>query len=47
MFNMLLFLIVNFWNIVDASRPNPGLREKIKLNFYFNIIFKNARDVKG
>ena len=33
---------------VNPSRPNnPGRREKFKLNFYFNTIFRNAWDVKG
>ena len=42
--------------ISNPSCPNPGRREKIKLNFYFrtslcyfyfNTTFRNARDVKG
>ena len=39
---------------LNPSRPNPGQREKLKLNFYFHTslrclkrLFRNARDVKG
>ena len=34
-------------NSFNTSRPNPGRREKIKLNFYLNTTFRNTRDVKG
>ena len=38
-------------NKVNPSRPNPGRREKIKLDFYFNTLlwgFKSFSDgVKG
>ena len=38
-FNLLCYLSKIFWsimNIINASHPNPGRREKIKLNFYFH-----------
>ena len=38
---------VEFEQCFNASRPNPGRREKIKSNFYFDTTFKNARDEKG
>ena len=31
----------------NPSRPNAERREKIKLNFYFNTTFRNARGGKG
>ena len=34
-------------NLLNPSRPNPGRREKIKLNFYFNTTFRNAWDVRA
>ena len=38
---------VEFEQCFNASRTNPGRREKIKSNFYFDTTFKNARDEKG
>ena len=32
---------------LNPSRPNHERKEKIKLNFYFNINFLNAKDEKG
>ena len=34
-------------NVLNPSRPAPGGREKIDLNFYFNITSWNARGWKG
>ena len=32
---------------ISPSHPDPGRREKINLNFYFNTTFLNARGEKG
>ena len=31
-----LFVMSNLTNVLNPFRPNPGRREKIKLNFYFH-----------
>ena len=45
--NFLFFLEKFDKNSFNPSRPNPGRREKIKLNFSFNTTFRNTRVVKG
>ena len=33
--------------IKPSEAPERSLKIKIKINFYFNATFRNARDIKG